>query len=621
MQFLDKQGVEYLWNQVQQNFANLSNNGKVPASQLPSYVDDVLEFGSLTSFPNPGEEGKIYVATDTDLTYRWTGSRYVEISKSLALGETNTTAYPGDKGKANADAIASETRRATDAENALKEALQNEVSRAKSAEAANKDSIDDAIQKINKEQSDRSDVDAELRQAINSEVIDRQNADRIETQARQDADAAEKAERINEDNAIKASLAAEIKRAQEAESGSTAGLTQEIERAKAAEAEEAKARQQADSAITGAISAEATRAQQAEDKLDAAIKTEASRAVLAENNNAARISTETGRAKEAEKTLQQNIDTEAQARANAISAEAKARQEADNTLDAKINTVQIQKVTPSDNTIANSYQLFLNGEPKGTTIDVAKDQSIKDIEVLDMNATLNSDGTIVAGSPVGSTALCISYILADGTYKLAKLDYQKFLEETEFADGLKVKDHKVYVSVDPTTENFITVTADGIKLHSIQSSINSAVQAEKEARQAADATLTASISTNVKDLTDKISVESQARIEADNTITSNLSTHAARVDNPHGVTKSQVGLGNADNTADLDKPISKATQSALDLKADADKYVPLKGNSTIAGDLTANSFIKNGGTNEQVMLADGTVAVAIPTETLDLILQ
>ena len=87
--------------------ASLGSDGKVPASQLPSYVDDVLEFNSLSVFPSTGEYGKIYVAKDTNLTYRWGGTSYVEISKSLALGETSSTAYAGDKGKANRDAIVS----------------------------------------------------------------------------------------------------------------------------------------------------------------------------------------------------------------------------------------------------------------------------------------------------------------------------------------------------------------------------------------------------------------------------------------------------------------------------------------------------------------------------------
>lgn len=85
--------------------ASLDDSGKVPSTQLPSYVDDVLEFTQLDQLPNPGESGKIYVVTSTNLQYRWSGSDYVEISKSLALGETSSTAYPGDKGKATTDVV------------------------------------------------------------------------------------------------------------------------------------------------------------------------------------------------------------------------------------------------------------------------------------------------------------------------------------------------------------------------------------------------------------------------------------------------------------------------------------------------------------------------------------
>lgn len=86
-------------------------DGKVPANQLPSYVDDVLEYDAVSAFPATGEDGKIYVAKDTNLTYRWSGTQYVEISPSLALGETAETAYPGDKGKAAADLAALTSRR------------------------------------------------------------------------------------------------------------------------------------------------------------------------------------------------------------------------------------------------------------------------------------------------------------------------------------------------------------------------------------------------------------------------------------------------------------------------------------------------------------------------------
>ncbi|WP_139420996.1 hypothetical protein [Chryseobacterium mulctrae] len=60
--------------------ATLDANGLIPSTQLPSYVDDVIEAANLASFPNPGESGKIYVALDTNKTYRWSGSAYVYIT-------------------------------------------------------------------------------------------------------------------------------------------------------------------------------------------------------------------------------------------------------------------------------------------------------------------------------------------------------------------------------------------------------------------------------------------------------------------------------------------------------------------------------------------------------------
>lgn len=89
--------------------AELDANGQVPAAQLPSYVDDVIEgyyynsaFYKEAAHTNKitGESGKIYVDLSTEVTYRWSGSKFVEISKSLAVGTTAGTAYDGAKGAA-----------------------------------------------------------------------------------------------------------------------------------------------------------------------------------------------------------------------------------------------------------------------------------------------------------------------------------------------------------------------------------------------------------------------------------------------------------------------------------------------------------------------------------------
>lgn len=103
-QLLNKVGVDKLG--IANGVATLDSDGKVPSTQLPSYVDEVLEFGTKNLFPLVGESNKIYLDLTTNKVYRWSGTTYVEISPQIALGETNSTAYPGDKGKTNAENIA-----------------------------------------------------------------------------------------------------------------------------------------------------------------------------------------------------------------------------------------------------------------------------------------------------------------------------------------------------------------------------------------------------------------------------------------------------------------------------------------------------------------------------------
>lgn len=97
---------------VANGIAELDDIGKIPSSQLPSYVDDVIE-----GYLNDGkfyeesehttevtsESGKIYIDLTTNKSYRWSGSVYTEISASITIGETSTTAYRGDRGKAAYD--------------------------------------------------------------------------------------------------------------------------------------------------------------------------------------------------------------------------------------------------------------------------------------------------------------------------------------------------------------------------------------------------------------------------------------------------------------------------------------------------------------------------------------
>ena len=663
-QFLDQDGVQYFWNKVQQNFANLSDNGKVPANQLPSYVDDVLEYGTFNTFPATGEDGKIYVAQDTNLTYRWSGTRYVEISQSLALGETSTTAYPGNKGKQLSEDLNAEIGRAKHEEADIRAALVAEQNRAEVAEKNNRSLIQKNASDIAIETNNRISGDEALSVSINAEKDARQDADDKEKLARIEADNKEKAERQSEDNLIKAKIQQEQTRAQNAEKLITNNLNSEISRAKASEQQEAKSRSDADDAIkallnteinrakaeessirssvtteknraesseaelrtlidknssdivkeqqarqaadntlttnlatekqtridadnaiktlldtevkrakseesklTTSIATETSRATTAEDALSDRITAEQNRATTAENDLSDRITSEKNRATAAENAITNNLNSEISDRKEAIKAESDRAKAAEQTMQANLGSITIAKVSSDDATIAASYQLQVNGEAKGTTIDIAKDQSIKDINVLDMNATLNDNGTIKAGNPVGSTALCISYILADGTYKLAKLDYSRFLEETEFSNGLEVNNHKIYVKVDQLSESFLSVSSTGVKITGVQNAINTAVDAERVAREAECKQIKDSITQSGQGSTVALDAEIKRAKEAEATITSNLNNHISDYKNPHKVTKAQVGLSDVDNTSDADKPVSNATQTELDKKA------------------------------------------------------
>ena len=80
--------------------ASLGSDGKIPSSQLPSFVDDVLEYDTESAFPSSGEAGKIYVDKSTNKTFRWSGTQYVVIGSSLALGTTTGSAFDGANGQA-----------------------------------------------------------------------------------------------------------------------------------------------------------------------------------------------------------------------------------------------------------------------------------------------------------------------------------------------------------------------------------------------------------------------------------------------------------------------------------------------------------------------------------------
>ncbi|MBP5596662.1 MAG: hypothetical protein J6Y02_14845, partial [Pseudobutyrivibrio sp.] len=79
--------------------ATLDANGLIPSALIPGSYDEVLYYNSTSDFPASGDTTKIYIAKDTNIQYRWGGESYVAIGSHLALGETSSTAYRGDRGK------------------------------------------------------------------------------------------------------------------------------------------------------------------------------------------------------------------------------------------------------------------------------------------------------------------------------------------------------------------------------------------------------------------------------------------------------------------------------------------------------------------------------------------
>ena len=136
----------------------------------------------------------------------------------------------------------------------------------------------------------------------------------------------------------------------------------------------------------------------------------------------------------------------------------------------KLNNIKIKSITPTNSNVLKSYQLIdSNNNVLGETINIPKDSSIKTVEIADTKATIDSNGNIIKGS--GDTALSIVYILADGSYKIVNASLSKFLEESEFGNGLQVVNHKVSVLKDPTSEDFLKVTDKGISISGVRTAI------------------------------------------------------------------------------------------------------------------------------------------------------
>ena len=561
--------------------ATLDDAGKVPLEQLPSLVDDVIEVDSFEHLPEAGEVGKIYVTKDTNLLYRWTGVKYVEVSESLHLGETADTAYAGDKGKETTDKVNSHI---SDFNNPHKVT-------AEQVGLGNVDNTSDINKPVSTAQQEALDaVKTELEEKINNSGSDLQgNIDKID-------------ERVtNIENSVGApgglatlddagkvpleqlpSLVDDVIEVDSFEHLPEAGEVGKIYVTKDTNllyrwtgvkyvevSESLHLGETADTAYAGDKGKETT------DKVNSHIS---------DFNNPHKVT--------AEQVGLGNVDNTSDINKPVSTAQQEALDAVKTELEEKINNSgsdlqgNIDKIDERVTNIENSV-----GAPDGIAtldsegkLEVSQipNEALNVIEGKYMTETQFTDSEGVEFIPRHNTIYIDSI---GGSNKLYRWDGFKYVEVsdsdnvTEAIDN-HIKDfnnpHKVTAeqiglgNVDNTADiNKPVSVAQQNALDTLSNSLNTAINNHvgntNNPHQVTKEQVGLGKVDNTSDLEKPISVATQNAISE---VVSNLDKHIADKNNPHEVTKEQIGLGRVDNTSDLEKPISTATQVALDKKAE-----------------------------------------------------
>ena len=505
--------------------ATLDATGKVPSSQLPSFVDDVIEVDSFDLLPETGETGKIYVTKDTNLTYRWSGSQYVEISESLALGETSSTAYPGDKGKATTDKVNAHTSDYNNPHevNKLQVGLGN---------VDNTADLDKPVSNATQELVDNT--KKELEEKINNSGNDLQdNIDKIDERVTNIEDSiAQPGGLATLDDAGKVpleqlpSLVDDVIEVDSFEHLPEAGEVGKIYVTKDTNllyrwtgvkyvevSESLHLGETADTAYAGDKGKETT------DKVNSHIS---------DFNNPHKVT--------AEQVGLGNVDNTSDINKPVSTAQQEALDAVKTELEEKINNSgsdlqgNIDKIDERVTNIENSV-----GAPDGIAtldsegkLEVSQipNEALNVIEGKYMTETQFTDSEGVEFIPRHNTIYIDSI---GGSNKLYRWDGFKYVEVSDSDNVTEAIDNHIKDFNNPHK-----VTAEQIGLGNVD---------------------------NTADIDKPISTAVQ---EALDTVNTKVTEHTENKENPHGVTAEQIGLGNVDNTADYDKPVSKATQDEID---------------------------------------------------------
>lgn len=236
----------------------------------------------------------------------------------------------------------------------------------------------------------------------------------------------------------------------------------------------------------------------------------------------------------------------------------------------------------------------------GDVIKIYKDSSVKEIYLGSVNDTIDADGTFhkVQGKiPEADLSLNYAYMKADGTYEMAKINVANFLRESEFKNGLQIINGEVSVKVDTTSEGFLTVGKDGVKLSGVQTAINNAIAGlDATVKSTGDDNVTVNV-TEVDGVVTGVTVATKG-LALDNAVVKNVTVNGINADvakNKATVTIDGTDIAVANSTETYDPTVYSA---------------PFEGkvgtNHIATGDTVAAAFKKT--ENTISVLADEVIA-------------
>lgn len=233
--------------------------------------------------------------------------------------------------------------------------------------------------------------------------------------------------------------------------------------------------------------------------------------------------------------------------------------------------------------------ILKQGEIEIGTIDIPKDQSITEGTIR----TVTEVDSPYLGAAIGDKYF--DFVSPNSPTGHIYVEANDLVDTYTQGNGIQVENKVISVKIDSNSEGFLTLGTSGVKLSGVQEAINSGLATKVDKVTGKSLVSDAQI-TKLEGLSDQATtvatIEDAKKAGTD--AQASITQHTSDTSNPHGVTKAQVGLGNVDNTSDVNKPISTATQNALDSKVDKVSGKGLSTNDYTTDEKTKLAGIESG---------------------------